>query len=127
MSDVTAGNIGSANGLTQVDRIFDQLPENIRSSLTDGQRGALQEAWQKVGWQRDHAVNIRFSLPFFFRRLFVTVVAGVEKRTPQRVAHDNESHPFRTIGNFLFLGAMAISIYLIALAGVLAYSSIIEF
>jgi hypothetical protein len=127
MSDATAGNVGTANGLTQLDRVFDLLPENIRASLSESQRGALQEALQKVSWQRDHAVNIRFSVPFLFRRMFVTIVAGVEKRAPQRVAHDNESHPLRTIGNFIFLGTMAILIYLIALAGVLAYSSIIEF
>jgi len=119
--------MSDANTLTQVDRIFDELPDDIRSSLTDGQRSALQEVLKKAGWRRDHAVNIRFSAPLLYWRFFVTVVAGAEKRAPQRVSSDSQSHPFRTMGNLLFLGAMAISIYLIALAGVLAYSSIIEF
>jgi len=119
--------MSSANTLTQVDRIFDQLPADVQSSLTDGQRGALQEALQKVGWKRDHAVNIRLSAPLLYWRFFVTIVAGAEKRDRTRVVEERESHPFRTMGNFLFLGAMAISVYMVALAGVLAYSSIIEF
>ncbi len=122
-----ATDMSDANTLTQVDRIIDELPDDDRASLTDGQRGALQEALKKIGWRRDHAVNIRFSAPLLYWRFFVTIVAGTEKRAPHRVNEDSQRHPFRTMGNALFLGAMAISIYLVALAGVLAYSSIIEF
>lgn len=119
--------MSAANTMTQVERILEQLPDDIRSSLSDGQRGALMEALQAVGWKRDHAVNIRLSAPLGYWRFFVTLIAGAEKRAPQRVTEERRSHPVRTLGNFLFLGALAVAIYLVALAGVLAYSSIIEF
>ena len=35
-------------------------------------------------WASDHAVNIRLSIPLVFRRFYVTIVAGTERRDRER-------------------------------------------
>ena len=106
---------------------MDQLPEELRQDLSEAQVSGVVKALQKVGWQKKHAVNIRLSIPLFFTRVFVTVLAGSEQREPDRRAGEKESHPLRTFGNILFVGTVALTIYAFALAGILAYSSILEF
>ena len=112
---------------SSIDRVFENLPDDMRHDLSGAQREALADAIQKAGWRRNHAVNIRLSIPLVFTRFFVTIVAGNERREPDRRAEEKSSHPLRTFGNFLFMGAIALLIYAVALAGILAYSSIIEF
>jgi hypothetical protein len=119
MSELTA--------TSSIDRVFENLPGDIRQDLSDVHRGALAEAMEKSGWRRDHTVNIRLSIPLLFTRIFVTVIAGTELREPDRRLDEKSSHPLRTFGNFLFVGVIALLIYAIALAGILAYSSIVEF
>jgi hypothetical protein len=119
MSDLTA--------TSSIDRVFDNLPVDVRQDFTDSQLGALAEALKKSGWRQNHSVNIRLSIPLIFTRIFVTVIAGNERREPERRADEKSSHPLRTLGNFLFVGVIAMLIYGIALAGILAYSSILEF
>jgi len=119
--------MSSANVSAQISRVFDQIPADVRETLTDQQRDALVGVLHKAGWRRDHAVNIRLSLPLVFMRIFITIVAGAERRDVSRLATDRDGHPLRTAGNALFVVSTAVIIYAIALAGVLAYSSIIEF
>jgi hypothetical protein len=119
MSELTA--------TSSIDRVFDNLPTNVRDDMSDNQLAALADALKKSGWRKNHAVNIRLSIPLLFTRIFVTVIAGSEKREPDRRIDEKSSHPLRTFGNFLFVGVIALLIYATALAGILAYSSILEF
>lgn len=119
MSDLTVSS--------SIDRVFDNLPIDMRETLSEDQVGALAEALRKTGWRKNHPVNIRLSIPLLFTRIYVTVIAGSEKREPTRRAEEKSSHPLRTFGNFLFVSVLALMIYAIALAGILAYSSILEF
>ena len=112
---------------SSIDRVFDYLPTDVRQELSESQIGALADAIKRSGWRQNHKVNIRLSIPLIFTRIFVTVIAGAEKREPDRRQIAKSSHPLRTFGNFLFVGAVALLIYAIALAGILAYSSILEF
>ncbi|MBT3788759.1 MAG: hypothetical protein HN725_19685 [Alphaproteobacteria bacterium] len=112
---------------SSIDRVFDYLPTDVRQELSESQIGALADAIKRSGWRQNHKVNIRLSIPLIFTRIFVTVIAGAEKREPDRRQIEKSSHPLRTFGNFLFVGAVALLIYAIALAGILAYSSILEF
>lgn len=60
-------------------------------------------------WNRRHAINIRLSIPLFFGRYYVTLVAGKERRSAARRSEERGKHPLRTTGNvifFLVLGAL---------------------
>ena len=119
MSDLSA--------TSSIDRVFDSLPAEVRQDVSDDQIGALAAALKKSGWRQNHAVNIRLSIPLLFTRIFVTVIAGNERREPDRRADEKSSNPLRTLGNFMFVGVICVLIYAFALAGILAYSSILEF
>ena len=84
-------------------------------------RKATREDWG------GHPVNIRLNIPLLFKRGYVTMVAGVCKRDPERREQDREVHPLRTIGNILFVGGCAALIYLVVIAAILFYSSAIDF
>lgn len=54
-------------------------------------------------WESDHPVNLRLTIPFFKRRCYITLVAGTERRSPERLAAERLNHPIRTKGNLAFL------------------------
>ncbi len=56
-------------------------------------------------WSSAHPVNLRLSLPHFFGRYYLTVVAGRERRSVARLAEERRKHPLATAGNLLFLAA----------------------
>ena len=74
-----------------------------------------------------HAVNIRFSMPFFGRRYFLAILGGSEKRSPERRTTDRGSHPIKTTSNILFVAGFAVIFYIIAFIAIAIQSSIVEF
>ena len=56
-------------------------------------------------WESDHSINIRLSIPLFFRRYYVTIVAGQEHRSPERRTAERQKHPLITVGNITALFA----------------------
>ncbi len=52
---------------------------------------------------RDHSVNIRVSLPLFFERYYLTVVAGKELRSAERRKEESQKHPLWTAANTIVL------------------------
>ena len=56
-------------------------------------------------WSSGHPVNIRLSLPLLFGRFYITIVAGRERRSRERLAAEARKHPLATAGNLLFLTA----------------------
>ncbi len=63
--------------------LFDRLPPDIADSLNDRQKDAIRQVIDDPSWSRP-PVNIRFSLPLFFHRYYITVVGGAEQRGPDR-------------------------------------------
>ena len=66
------------------------------------------DAVQGRDWSRDHAVDLRLSIPLVFGRYYLTIVAGRERRCPRRLAEERRKHPMRTAGNALFLAACGV-------------------
>ncbi len=64
--------------------------------------GAL-EAPRAERWGNHHPVNIRLSIPLFTRRYYLTVIAGKEQRSTERLAEEREKHPLTTTANLIFL------------------------
>ncbi|HLN23806.1 MAG TPA: hypothetical protein VK558_07455 [Patescibacteria group bacterium] len=115
-----------ALGMGEVTDLLARLPPEVLDSLTADQRAALWQASKSGTWKR-HAINIRLSLPLFGRRMFLTIVGGSDRRAPDRVRRESRFHPFRTTGNALFLIAVAVAFYLVAVLGIFALHSVIGF
>ncbi len=108
------------------DWLFSRLPGWVLDTLTTEQKEAIHAAADEGQWQ-NHPVNIRLTVPVIRRRYFLTIVAGEEKRSLERRAHDRHRYPLRTVANVLFfLGAAAI-VYVGAIFVIALQSSIVEF
>lgn len=57
-------------------------------------------------WDSPHPINIRLSIPLGFDRFYVTIVAGRERRSPDRQRKERRKHPLWTAGNLLFFAAI---------------------
>ncbi len=102
----------------RIDDIVSRIPAEIRETLTEEQAEALRDAAGQTRPWRKHPIDIRLTAPMGSRRLFVTLVAGADKRNPDRRAKDREIHPIRTASNMLFIGIAVVALY--AVAGAIA-------
>ncbi len=59
-------------------------------------------------WGNDHPVNIRLSIPFLFARCYVTIVAGKERRSRERLASEYRKHSLLKVGNVVAIVAVQI-------------------
>ena len=57
-------------------------------------------------WQSSHPVNLRISVPTPVGSYYVTLVAGKERRSPERRAAERRKHRFVTLGNLTVLFAV---------------------
>ncbi len=56
-------------------------------------------------WESDHPINLRLSIPLLFKRYYVTIVAGEDRRSPERLAAERQKHPIKTTANVILLFA----------------------
>lgn len=75
-------------------------------------------------WKR-HPVDIRFSLPFFGGRFYVTVLSGPERRDAARRSHERGRYPLRTAANVFFVAGAAVAFYMAAFVIIAFASSIV--
>lgn len=106
---------GRGAGTAPVDDLS-RLPAELVDSLTPEQRVLLARAMPGQQWKQ-HPVDMRFTLPLFSHGLFVTLVAGVERRGDRRRRSDRARHPLHRVGNVLFLAGLALSLYGLVLLG----------
>ncbi len=110
----------------QADSLFARLPAWVMDTLTAEQRDAIHQAVCDPSL-RHPPINIRFSLPAFGRRYFLTIIGGVERRGAQRRAQERTRHPLRTIANFLFFLFLGALIYVLSVASLLLQRSFVNF
>lgn len=79
-----------------------QLPADVVASFTPEQRAALWDLSHAPSWHR-YPVNLRIGIPWFGRRFFITVVAGPDRRNPERAARERILNPLMTLPNVLFM------------------------
>jgi hypothetical protein len=103
-----------------VENFFKQIAPQIAQSFTIDQLAAVKMVYGAQAWGR-HAVDVRFSFPFFWERFYVVFVAGRDKRAAARRAVDRKVHPLVTFGNTIA------SILFIAVAAALAFLLIDSF
>jgi hypothetical protein len=74
-----------------------------------------------------HPVDLRVTVPVPGRPMFVSVLAGPERRSKTRCSLECARHPLRTIGNIVFLGSSLIRIYVLGMVAFLATGSVLQF
>lgn len=74
-----------------------------------------------------HPVDLRLTLPLPGRPVFLSLVAGREKRSVDRRAVERRQHPLHTLGNAVFMISSLVGFYAIALMATLALGSVIRF
>ncbi len=72
-------------------------------------------------------VDLRLTLPLPGRPVFLSVVAGRERRSSARRAVERQRHPLHTVGNILFMLTSLAGVYAIALFALLLFGSSLEF
>ena len=92
------------NSLTCDSRTGDE-PRTQGRAATAGAEATAERSRSRE-WSSAHPVNLRLSLPLLFRRYYITIVAGRERRCAARLAEERMKHPLITAGNMLFLMAI---------------------
>ena len=95
-------------------------------TLSNEQKEAIHEAVENPSWKRP-PVNIRFTVPFFKSKFYVTVVGGEEKRNVKRRAQERHKYPLRTVANVFFFIGLGTLFYMLAVFLLAMQSAIIEF
>ena len=102
-------------------------PQDSLGSL--GEPGiANRKAPGGASWGSDHPINLRLSVPLLFKRYYVTIVAGEERRSPERRAEERQKHPIKTIGNLtvLLVAGIVVGISLFTLVQVVGHSVLMQ-
>ena len=115
----------SGGGGDHSNDILSRMPDSIRATFNAEQIAAIRAATQE-DWS-SHPVNIRLRIPLLLHRGYLTLVAGICHRSPDRRSIERQVHPLRTLGNILFVGGCAALIYLLVIAGLLFFSAVFEY
>ena len=96
---------------------FQKIPREVAASFSDDQLLAIRMAFG-ARQRGAHIVDVRMSLPLPFKRLYMVLLLGSERRTVARRQLDRSKTPLATASNILF-GAIFFGILLIAVIGLL--------
>jgi hypothetical protein len=103
--------------------LFRRLPAEMRLRIPPDLRAALVEAARGRQWG-SHPVDIRFSGPLLFRRFYLAVIAGPERRSPQRVAADRQAHGLVRLGNAVFVFGTVVIFYALLMLAAMVMTGI---
>ncbi len=85
----------------------------VRGGLSAEQEAAIRNAARQDTW-KEHPVDIRLSLPSPFGRLYLTLVAGRERRSTARLVVERARHPLSGLANLIAITGIGA---IVALAG----------
>ncbi len=112
-----------------LERQHERLEQETREELSDNSSASVRKAPGGEPWGNDHPVNIRLSLPLPFGRYYVTIVAGKERRSGERLGSERKKHPLMKLANLVVMaacgticGLAALSMFQLATAYVLLRS-----
>ena len=92
--------MSNAETLTEIKPQAAVLPETIGDA--EGGVREAQTSHRDRSWGH-HPIDIRVSVPLPFRRYYVTLVAGPERRSPERREIERKRRPPISFRNILFL------------------------
>ncbi len=88
-----------------LERQHERLEQEAREELSDNSSASVRKAPGGEPWGNDHPVNIRLSIPLPLGRYYVTIVAGKERRSDERLASERKKHPLMKLGNLIVMAA----------------------
>ena len=114
---------GTVSAFGAGDRFFDRLPPHVHAGFTAEQRAAIAIAL-RARQGAPPQINIRLSLPVPPGRIYLSILAGRDRRGRERRREERRVNPLRTRHHFWFVVAAALVVYGVA-AGFRLTSSII--
>ena len=96
---------------------FQKIPRDVAIGFSDEQLLAIRMAFG-ARQRGAHIVDVRLSLPLPFKRLYMVLLVGSERRTVARRRQDRSNTPLATAGNVLF-GTIFFGVLLVAVVGLL--------
>jgi len=98
-------------------RLLQALPAHMTETLDDETKQEFAVIADKVRgayWTGSHAVDARYTLPWFSRRFYMRIMAGEEHRDPSRVKTENiEKSVSRSAVNVAGIGVGVLVFYII--------------
>ncbi len=80
------------------DRVLGPMDTEVAKSFTEAQLRELERVLAAPASRRV-PIDIRITLPFFWRRYFITFLAGPERRSVQRLKEERAKHELWTLAN----------------------------
>ncbi len=99
-----------------LERQHERLEQKTREGLSDNASASARKSPGGEPWGNHHAINIRLTIPLFFGCYYLTIVAGKERRSSERLADERKKHPLVKIGNVVIFAACGIICGLAALS-----------
>ncbi|MEQ9490171.1 MAG: hypothetical protein RIM72_14380 [Alphaproteobacteria bacterium] len=98
-------------------RLLQSLPPHMTESLTDEDKAEFATIADRVRgayWTGSHAVDARYTVPWFSRRFYMRIMAGQENRDPNRVKTENkEKSVSRSAVNVAGIGVAVLIFYIV--------------
>jgi hypothetical protein len=82
-----------------IEKFFGQIAPQIAQSFTPVQLAAIKVAFGSRSWSGRHWIDLRLSIPFLWRRYYLVLLAGPERRSGKRRSLERPTHPLATLGN----------------------------
>ena len=109
---------------TPGERLLEQMDQKVAASFTDIQVREVERILSMPSSRR-FPVDIRVSLPFVWRRYFITILAGPEQRSAERLEKERADHALWTFTNIvaiiflllMFVPALIGLIHILTFAG----------
>ena len=96
-----------------LERFIRTVPPEVANTFSEQQLDAILHFLDSLFWKR-HPIDLRTSVPFLFKRFYIVLIAGSEKRSPQRLRDERDQTPIWTTANillFLFLTTTGLFIF----------------
>ncbi len=81
-------------------RLLANMPEDVANSFTELQLTMIEHAVAGGKW-RNHPVDIRLSIPVLWRRCYLVLLAGPERRSRERRISDRAKRPLRSVSDLV--------------------------
>ena len=79
------------------------LPVTTDVGVVEATGSSKMETPTAERWGSHHTVNIRFSIPPFASWYYITLLAGREQRSTERLKQERGKHPLATTANVIIL------------------------
>ena len=82
------------------DRFYARMPRDVAGTFTQEQLDAIKRVFGARTWG-SHAIDIRMSMPILWRRWYVVLLMGPERRPRGRRHIESRRHPVGKLANAL--------------------------